>query len=88
MRTQSSRKFAGKPLHTSSFVTLIIFVHDSVRACVGSFQKLSSQDFFIMPRKETGTFAVQTCMHGFSICSHYEHQYQIRKVQQTSRKGM
>jgi len=41
-----------------------------------------------MPRKETGPVAVQTCMHGLSICSNYEYQCQIRKVHQTSRKGM
>jgi len=41
-----------------------------------------------MPRKETGPVAIQSCMHGLSICSNYECQYQIRKVQQTSRKGM
>jgi len=27
-------------------------------------------------------------MHGLPICSNYEYQYQIRKIQQTSRKGM
>jgi len=41
-----------------------------------------------MPRKETRPVAMQTCMHRFSISSNYEYQYQIRKVQQTSRKGM
>jgi len=28
------------------------------------------------------------CMHGLSICSNYEYQYQIHKVQHTSKKGM
>ena len=41
-----------------------------------------------MPRKETEPVAVQTCVHGLSIYSNYEYQYQIRKVQRISRKGM
>jgi len=41
-----------------------------------------------MSRKQTAPIAVQACMHGLSICSNYEYQYQIRKVQQTLRKGM
>jgi len=41
-----------------------------------------------MLRKETGPVAIQTCMDGISMCSNYEYQYQIRKIQQTSRKGM
>jgi len=41
-----------------------------------------------MPRKETGPLAIQTCMHGLSICSNYEYQHQIRKIQQTSRNSI
>jgi len=41
-----------------------------------------------MPRKQTGPVAIPTCMHGLSTCSNYEYQYQIRKVEQTSGKGI
>jgi len=50
--------------------------------------KANSADLFILPRKETGPVAIQTCMHGLWICSKYEYQDQIRTVQQASTKGM
>jgi len=50
--------FPGNIPHRHTFITLEIFVHNSVRAgfCVGSLQKQIYKISFVMPRKKTDQF--------------------------------